>query len=173
MGSPFNLPNVNVVLSNMLSEWGEIPYAELSIVLVHLRSLALIHQNNHWTARGDSFYSDHGLFERLYNEIVPEIDAVAEKAVGLGNENNVNLNLQIIQTLKLVQTNNTTTMIPASNQLVVNSLVAETNFLTVIDYLLTSMKNKRTTTSGIENLLQDISDKHEGHVYILKQRSKR
>lgn len=171
MLNSFNLPNLNVTLENMMSEWGEIPYSELSIMLVHLRFLALVHQTNHWVSKSDSFYSDHLLFERLYNDVVGEIDSIAEKAIGLGNENNVNVNLQVLQLTKLTQCLNTAPMIPQSNQLVNNSLSIERNFISVIDYLIEKLKVRQMLTLGLENLLAGISDKHEEHVYLLKQRN--
>ena len=56
-------PNLNVVLENMLAEWGGTPYPQLSVALVHLKYLYALHQNHHWTAMGDSYYGDHLLFQ--------------------------------------------------------------------------------------------------------------
>jgi DNA-binding ferritin-like protein len=164
-------PDRSIVVDNMLSEWGEIPYAELSVLLVHLRYVALVHQTAHWTCKGDNFFGDHLLHERLYNDVLPEIDAVAEKAVGLGNENNVNVVLQTLQLMRLVQQMGTT-MIPQSNQLVSTTLDAEMNLLKVIGILELSLKEKGTSTSGLSNLIQGIADKHEEHTFLLKQRLK-
>lgn len=163
-------PDRSIVIDNMLSEWGEIPYSELSVLLVHLRYIALVLQTAHWTCKGDSFFGDHLMFERMYNDVLPEIDAVAEKAVGLGNENNVNLVLQQLQVMKLVQQMGTT-MIPQRNRLVSTSLDAEMTLLKVIGILELSLKEHGTSTSGLSNLLQGIVDKHEEHCFLLKQRN--
>lgn len=49
-----------------------------------LAALRVAHWNAwkaHWKARGDAFYGDHLLFQRIYEEIVPQIDELAERMV--------------------------------------------------------------------------------------------
>jgi len=167
------MPNVNITIDNMMSEWGDIPYCQLSIILVHLRALSMIHQTNHWICKGDSYYGDHLLFERLYNETLEEIDSVAEKAVGLGNESNVNVSLQIIQVYRLIQGVGQTATIPQPNSHAETSLNAETSFLHVLEYIVQTLKDEQKSSLGLENMLSDIADKHEKHVYLLKQRTNR
>jgi DNA-binding ferritin-like protein len=164
------MPSPDLVLGNLLAEWGGVPYAELSVVLVHLRHLAMLHQTHHWTAMGDPFYGDHLLFERMYNKSVEEIDAVAEKAVGMGNERNVNMALQATQLARLTNAYGATGSVPQARELALRSLQAETSFVTVVDAMCNSMKDQGTCTQGIENMLQGIADSHESHFYLLKRR---
>lgn len=163
-------PNIHVFTENMLSEWGGTPYAQLSVVLVQLKYLYALHQNHHWTAMGDPYYGDHLLFQRLYDGILPEIDLVAEKAIGLASTENVSLPLVHSQVLKLISGQGTASMIPQSSDLAKKSLMAEMNFLTVMKHLCDSLKECGLMTHGLDNLLAGIEDKHEGHVYLLKQR---
>ena len=163
-------PNLNIVNDNMVSEWGGTPYAQLSVVLVHLKFLFELHQNHHWTCMGDPFYGDHLLFSRLYEAIRPEIDSVAEKAIGLGCTSNVDLQLSCSQVLKLVSGCGSASMIPQSSDLARKSLMAELNFLKVISNAMESLKECGLLTNGVDNMLQGIADVHEGHVYLLKQR---
>lgn len=165
------IPSLNVTLDNMLSEWSDIPYAELSIILVHLRHLAIMHQTNHWVCKGDSYYGDHQLFQRLYDVVIKEIDEVAEKVVGLGNESNVNMNLQVIQLNRLTQGVGMTSTIPQPNAYAINSLSAERTFIQVVEYLSNSLKERQMSSLGLENMLAAIADTHEKHVYLLKQRT--
>ena len=53
------------------------------------RALQLMYQHLHWITAGDSFYSDHLLYERLYKKMTEEIDEVAEKFVGLSGSDSV------------------------------------------------------------------------------------
>lgn len=163
-------PNLNVVLENMLSEWGGTTYPQLSVALVHLKYLYALHQNHHWTAMGDSYYGDHLLFQRLYGSVLEEIDTLAEKSIGLGCTANVDLHLQHHQLLKLVTGQGSASMIPQSSDLAKKSLMAEMNFLSVMKHLCDSLKDCGLMTHGLDNLLAGIEDKHEGHVYLLKQR---
>ena len=163
-------PNLQVMTDNMISEWGGMPYPQLSVVLVHLKYLAALHQNHHWTCAGDPYYGDHLLFERLYGDIPKEVDSIAEKAIGLGSTANVDLQLIHSQLLKLISGSGSATMIPQSTDLAKKSLMAEMNFLAVMKHLCDSLKECGLMTHGLDNLLAGIEDKHEGHVYLLKQR---
>ena len=163
-------PNLQVMTDNMVAEWGDTPYPQLSVVLVHLKYLAVLHQNHHWTCVGDPYYGDHLLFERLYGNVPVEIDSIAEKAIGLGCTANVDLQLVHSQLLKLISGSGSATMIPQSTDLAKKSLMAEMNFLAVMKLLCDSLKECGLMTHGLDNLLAGIEDKHEGHVYLLKQR---
>ena len=163
-------PNLHIITDNMMAEWGNTPYPQLSVLLVHLKYLYALHQNHHWTSMGDPFYGDHLLFQRLYQATVEEIDGLAEKAIGLGNTTNVNLMLQTSQLLKLVTSEGTASMIPTSSDLAKKSLMAEMNFLKVIDVMISCLQECGLLTPGLSNMLEGIADVHEGHIYLLKQR---
>lgn len=163
-------PNLDIVTDNMVSEWGTVPYPQLSVLLVHLKFLASVHQNHHWITKGEPFYGDHLLFQRLYGDLLEEIDSIAEKAIGLGSTANVDLVLQTSQCLKLVQGYGMTSTIPQPTELAKRSYLAEMNFLKVAAHLVDHMKECGTLTRGLDNLIAGIEDKHEGHVYLLKQR---
>lgn len=166
-------PNLNIMTENMLSAWGGIPYAELSVILVHLKFLAEVHQNHHWTCMGDPFYGDHLLFQRLYDGVKGEIDTVAEKAVGLGSTSNVDLSLTTAQLFKLVSGHGKGVTIPHPADLARKSLAVEMNFIKVIDQMIDCLEDSCMLTNGIDNMLQGIADAHEGHIYLLKQRCSR
>lgn len=163
-------PNIQIITDNMMAEWGGIPYSQLSVVLVHLKYLAALHQNNHWTAMGDPYYGDHLLFQRLYECSVAEVDTVAEKAIGLGCTSNVDLHLMHSQLVKLITGDQGASTIPQSSDLAKKSLMAELNFLKVVKQVIVSLEETGLMTPGLSNMLEGIGDKHEGHVYLLKQR---
>jgi DNA-binding ferritin-like protein len=163
-------PNLHIITENMMAEWGNISYSQLSVILVHLKFLAELHQHHHWTCMGDPFYGDHLLFQRLYDGVSGEIDSVAEKVIGLGCTSNVNMQIVQSQILKLVSNVGSGMTIPQSNDLAKRSMIAEMNFLKVIDYAMSSLDECGMLSNGVDNLLQGIADKHEGHVYLLKQR---
>ena len=63
---------------------GELIEPDWAQLLSHHRFLYLAYQNLHWLSRGDSFYGDHLLFQRLYEKLGDESDQIAERAIGLG-----------------------------------------------------------------------------------------
>lgn len=148
------------------------PYAELASILVLLRALAVIHQSNHWATSGASYYSDHLLFDRLYGDLVEEIDKVAEKAVGMGSSSLVNpvtLAKQVSDAVAELCKGLPPEVSPAA--MIQLSLEAEMRFLLMTQALVKVMKEAGTLSRGVDNLLAAIEDKHEEHVYLLKQRS--
>lgn len=163
-------PNLDIVTENMVSEWGGVPYPELSVLLVHLKFLAAVHQNHHWITKGDPFYGDHLLFARLYEGTTGDIDALAEKAIGLGSTSNVDIVLQHKQLCQLLQGYGMTATIPQPTELAKRSYLAEMNFLKAAAHLAEHLKANGTMSRGLDNLLAGIEDKHEGHIYLLKQR---
>lgn len=164
-------PNTSIVFENMVAEWGGIRMAELSVVLVHLRFLTFVHQTHHWVARGDSFYGDHQLFQRLYDATVEHVDALAEKAVGLAGIENVNISLQTTQLARLVSGYGMMSTIPQTTEIAKRSLAAEVNFIKTTELALETLKESGQLTKGLDNLLAGLLDVHESHIYLLKQRA--
>ena len=163
-------PNIDIVTDNMVAEWSSTPYPQLSVLLVYLRHLSFIHQNHHWVSKGEPFYGDHLLFQRLYAGVAEDIDTLAEKAIGLGSTANVALPLHTMQLNKLLQNYGMTATLPQGADLARRSYAAEMNFLKVADHMAEHMKECCLMTRGLDNMLQGIEDRHEGNVYLLKQR---
>jgi len=160
----------DIEFDNRLAQWHGVRYAELSVLLVNLRFLAMVHQTHHWTAKGDPFYGDHLLFQRLYDAVSAEVDGLAEKAVGLGCEDTVNLSLQAQQLSGMAQAYGTTMQLPQASGLVKKSLAAEVSFLRCAARCAELLEDSGQMTRGLDNFLQGLEDKHEGHVYLLQQR---
>lgn len=159
----------------LVNEWSTVSdNPELSVLLVWVRALNLIHQENHWIAQGDPFYGDHLLFDRLYTSTNEEIDKVAEKAVGIADASAVELERQLVTVCKIVSSfrNDYVAVIPNQTHLATRSLQAEMKFLEVVDELKSSLASKQRLTTGVDNMICDLADAHEGNVYLLKQRAK-
>ena len=154
---------------SQLNGWGQVPYAQLSIILVHLRFLGMLHQTHHWIAKGDPFFGDHKLYEQLYDTVVKEVDDVAEKAVGLGTEENVCLGTALAQMHQLAE-QYLEDGVPTPESLAKKSLECEVAFIKLVEYMCLSMRNQGTCTDGMQNMLNGICDVHERHVYLLKRR---
>lgn len=159
-----------IVFENMVSEWGALPCPELSVSLVHLKFLSTIHQTHHWITKGDAFYGDHLMFQRLYDGVVEEIDSLAEKIVGIGGQNGVNVVLQTTQLMRLVKGYGAVSTIPQPSEFVKRSLVAEKNFISTLELAHASLVERCVMTKGLDNMLCGMLDGHESNVYLLKQR---
>ncbi len=143
----------------------------LALVVICLRALALVHQGHHWHTSGPTYYADHLLFERLYNALGPEIDAVAERAVG--SSPIINLFDPLVQAGLI--SDMVAKMAPGGfnnpGGFVAQSLGAEQYLLDTLQYARERLTDRAWLTPGTDNLLAGIADKHETHVYLLRQRA--
>jgi len=114
-----------------------------------------------------SFYADHLLFERLYNESLEFVDQVAERAVGIGQPGNI----LAVDQARLILSFVSLPPPVSPDDMVRLSLALETGVLKAVDAVIEAMDDNGTMTSGISNLLEGLADKHESFVYLLRQRS--
>jgi DNA-binding ferritin-like protein len=147
----------------------------LPSLLALLRALTVIHQSHHWLTYGPTYYSDHLLFERLYNETVGEVDQVAEKAVGIGCPKTlihpgVQASAVSVLVSKFCGGGVYTGEGENPQSYVGSSLQAEQYFLASAKRVADTMKGLGELSRGTDNLIAGIEDLHEGHVYLLSQR---
>lgn len=135
-----------------------------SKLLAHLRAQAMYLQTAHWTSKGTEYYSDHQLFERLYNGVDSEIDALGEKAVGLTGGETVNLTQSLAMALDTIQG------LPQDCQNNFDCFLAAGKLEQELITLCTAGDHLEDATLGFKNLMADIADRAEGRFYLIKQR---
>lgn len=159
-------------LKGMAAEVTPEPYGYLSALLSYLKAAAMIHQAAHWQTRGVAFFGDHLLFERLYNDSLPGIDALAERAVGLGERKLVDPWIQAKHLERCIANCYAGRKIDEGPEgLVEISQHIEYHVLEGIRLTRQVLEEAGLLTDGTDNLLQGIADKHEEFTYLLKQRS--
>lgn len=165
---------LSALLSHFVTDFQDQSMAELSALLVYMRSLSFLHWTHHWQTRGPAFYADHQLFERLYSETTPMIDKIAERAVGAGSPVLVNPVFQAAHSAAIIKSlYNGVPLEPGPEQLVLLSLKGVLRFLILLQMVYEALEQKGLlkTSPGTDNLIQDVADQHEGFAYLLKQRS--
>ena len=140
-------------------------YADLAVWLAFLRALGMIHHSHHWQTMGSSFYGDHLLYERFYKAIQDEVDTVGEKVVGLDSPALTNYFLQMHHMKSFMKKVSNKEKSP-----LFVSLEAELVFIAVGEVVSERLKEFKLETIGLANMLGDILDRHETHVYLLQQR---
>ena len=158
-------------LETMLADWGEVAYAELAVLVNATRALAMLHKANHWRTRGNVYYADHLLFDRLSNSVEEDVDSLAERLVGLGDGALVEPSTAASQTDKFLRDAFISTADMEPDGFIAASLAAEVFYLDLVDVVTFSLESKGKLSRGTDNLLAGVSDKHEGLVYLLKQRA--
>jgi len=142
-------------------------YAELAVFLGYLRALTIVHQSHHWQTAGQNFYSDHILFERLYNETNGEVDTIAEKTVGVGNVALTNYFIQMHHVVKFLES------VAKGEAITTESLRAEMMLVIAGEIILETLKQRGNLSSGVEQAIGNVLDLHEGHLYLLQNREDR
>lgn len=140
----------------------------LLIYVSYLRYLSLLYQNAHWQTSGPNFYGNHLLFERLYNGTAKDLDAIAEKTIGLCGSNCINIDLQMkimhdlcdkvcqdygVQPEKLLDTCHN----------------VEKDFLNINKVIYEKLKETNELTLGLDDMLMAQASESEGRLYLLQQ----
>lgn len=137
----------------------------LNGLLTFLWYLRIGHQKVHWSVKGNNYYGDHLLFQRLYEEVEAEIDPLAEKILGLEGptfeiltpEDMLKLHLKF-KGFELIED-------PYER-----SLMANTLFLKGLQRVFDALEQSGQLTMGLEDMLTAMASKHEEHSYLLQQR---
>lgn len=133
-------------------------------LLAMLRSMHWEYYTSHWKVKGVAFYGNHLLFSRLYENVEKEFDGLAEKILGLFNDvSGINSIPQMGMALKYLAS------VEEIDCCFERALTMEKMFLDSIKECKNSCESGGILTPGLENLLDDLYDAHESHVYLIQQ----
>jgi DNA-binding ferritin-like protein len=135
-----------------------------ALYIATLKALALIHQHNHWTTRGDAFYGEHLLFERLYDATLENVDMAAEKFMGLLGDGCLDYDLQTELLNKVLLKYKDLEGSPTQM-----SLAAEKDFLKFSKDAYNCFEEEGKLTLGLDDMIMSIASKREESVYLLQQ----
>ena len=127
----------------------------------------------HWKAKGENYYSDHLLFQRLYEATEEDIDPIAEKAIGTTDDDTFLNALLLLEGAAMWVTRWDPSGTSVCSEFVNNLLMAETDFIDEVGTVKQEFENKEMLTNGIDDFLQALANKHEEHVYLLRQRRRK
>ena len=131
----------------------------LCVLLASLRTYQLWSQATHWNVSGPNYYSDHLLYQRLYTEVEPQVDALAEKIMSYQGRIDFLDHLQLISKM-------------TTHYLGTSSYTAEENLkiVSVIRNQVTKILGDSDLPNGLQDYLQGLDNLLESHVYLLQQR---
>jgi DNA-binding ferritin-like protein len=135
-----------------------------AIYIASLKAIALIHQQNHWTTKGDDFYGDHLLFGRLYDSALENLDSAAEKFMGLFGGECLDFTLQAELLNKVLLKYGKLKDSPAEL-----SLAIEKDFIKFSQDAYKCFEDEDKMTLGLDDMIMSIASKREESVYLLQQ----
>ena len=134
-----------------------------SYYVAFLRAIYIIEQTCHWNARGDDFYGNHLLFERIYKSTEANIDLAAEKLIGLFGNDCITLAAQNEMINKIVS------KYEDKDDLIEKALNAEKGFLEFSKEFYDKLKDQDKLSLGLDDAIMSIASDREGSVYLLQQ----
>src|ERR1019366_8035155 len=124
-----------------------------ALYLATLNAISIINRLSHWTTKGKAFYGDHLLFDRIYTSAAEDMDAAAEKFVGIFGDACLDYDTQTdLLHRVLLKYNN----LEGSPQQM--SLAAEKDFLKFSETLYKPLEDEEKLTIGLDNAISEISD---------------
>lgn len=131
--------------------------------LAYLRAIHWSHWTAHWQVSGD--YGDHLLFEKLYQNVQEEIDSLAEKCVSFFGVSSVNEKDQAKKMMAILGW-------VEEEDVLKRAMTFEDKFIGYLVATWELVNGANKMTMGLDSLLQSISETHENHLYLLRQRTK-
>ncbi len=135
----------------------------LSVVLACLRAQYISYQTSHWQVSGPDYYGNHLLFQRLYESVTAEIDALAEKMVGYFGGEAVDMGLQM-------------NLMMAHTQIwskigchLSRGLKSELDLQNALKNAYEHIKISGSMTLGLDDWIMATSNAHESNEFLLQQ----
>jgi len=139
----------------------------LQILLACLRGAHWAHWTSHWQVRGDAYYGDHLLMERMYGGLVEEIDTLAEKIVGSYGPEAVG---PVDQAQIMANTLLPIVEMQAQEHPILRALVVEQALQKVFKRVYEFLKEQDTLSLGMDDFIMSLASQHETNVYLIRQR---
>jgi DNA-binding ferritin-like protein len=135
-----------------------------ALYVATIKAISLIHQHNHWTTKGDTFYGDHLLFERLYKSALENLDTAAEKFIGVFGDECLDYDLQVKLLNSVMQKYSNLEGSPVEM-----SLTIEKDFIKFSKDAYNCFEEEDRLTLGLDDMIMAISSQREESVYLLQQ----
>ena len=136
----------------------------LAELLGYLRSLHWLYNTLHWLAAGANGYQLHLLYERLYQGLGGEIDALAEKAVAYCGAGAVDPLHSLERTRFWVEA-----FWATGDRGPLVALTAEQKFQDVVARVYADLKAAGQLPLGLDDFIMGLAERHETAIYLLGQ----
>lgn len=157
-----------LTLEQCCSVFGDSEWAPLAAFLAVTEGLQTLHHSHHWQTKGENFYGDHLLYQRLYEAILPEIDLIGEKLIGVSQDVSLTNYFKRVKCMEMFLK----AVTHSDQPYIVVSHDAELTYVRMGGELMDRLEQDGLLTRGLEQMLGNILDKHEEHIYLLMQRVK-
>ena len=138
-----------------------------------LRAFHLWFHAAHNVAKGTGFAGDHAsLYGPIYLEVQEAMDRVIEKGVGVFNSEGVACPIRITSDAMIVLSEWGSPVNQGPERIAELALHYAKDLVSLDEKVAMLLEEDGSLTFGLENLLAELADTHEGYVYLLNQRAK-
>lgn len=135
----------------------------LQDVLSILQAQYWNYNNAHWVTKGNDYYGNHLLFQRLYEGLTEEFDTIAEKMVAFYGEDAVDTNVLMKKASEWVD------QWQKKKSLLDRCIASEEDLQKLFQDVYDALKEKDEITLGLDDFLMATANAHETNLYLLKQ----
>lgn len=138
----------------------------LQEVLAVLQAQYLNYYNAHWVSKGNNYYGNHLLFQRLYESQREQFDTLAEKMVAYFGEDAVDNEIIVNKISDYVN------QWSASKNLVDRSIMSEEYLQDLLQKTYDALKESGELSLGLDDYIMATANEHETNLYLLGQLKK-
>lgn len=135
----------------------------LALFIASLKAIYIIEQHSHWTTKGNDFYGDHLMFQRLYESAQADLDLAAEKFIGVFGAECLNYELQAELLNKVLM------KYKDIENPIDRCLAVEKSFIQYSKQIYDYLDSEDKMTLGLDDAIMSIASKREESVYLLNQ----
>ena len=149
------------------------PVEVMAAYIGFTRAFHLWFHSAHNLAKGTGFAGDHvSLYGPIYVDVQDSIDRVIEKAIGVFDDESLGCPMRITSDAALILDgwNSPAGQPPAT--IADAALAYAEQFVLLDERVAQTLEEMGALTYGLDNLLAELADAHEGYVYLLRQRAK-
>lgn len=139
---------------------------EFLYTLGYLQALERLYYHLHWKAKGEPFYGDHLLFERLYEGLDDEYDVLAEKILSYFPARHLELMDQLDR-----MTDVAGVWVRENDNLLGAAIQAEEHLQDWLDTLYENLTRRDDMSLGLDDFIMAMANDHEENLYLLRQRN--
>lgn len=136
-----------------------------AVYLATLKCIYTLAQENHWRAKGSNFYSNHLMFQRIYEETLKDVDSSAEKFVNFFGEEVVDTKNQNILESKIKSKYQNLEGVEQQIKII-------EDFIKFSKFAYDCFEQEGKKSHGMDDMMMNIVNNQEGHLYLLGQSNK-
>lgn len=132
-------------------------------LLAALRAAHWSHWTSHWQIKGNPYYGDHLLLERLYTALNAEIDTLAEKCVAFYGPESVNPVAQARMMTDILKQHEVA-------EPILRALRIEQVLQAMFTDTFNTLERSKQLSLGLNDFIAAAANAHETAIYLLQQR---